>query len=133
MAGTGLLRGGEPGQPASGKLPNFVVIFTDDQGYGDLSCFGSQLIYTPAIDKLAREGNSVNYKARQNLYPQAISEIDWSVEQIIEALKKHQPEENTLVIFTSDNGPGSRLANAGPLRGRKGSTFEGGMRVPAVA
>ena len=38
-----------------------------------------------------------------------------------------------MVIFTTDNGPGTRLASAGPLRGRKGSTFEGGMRVPAIA
>lgn len=319
VAGTGLVRGEEPGQPTTSKLPNFVIIFTDDQGYGDLSCFGSRLVQTPAIDRLAAEGakltsfyvaapvctpsraalmtgsypkridmangssfivlfpddpkglnpdeitiaevlrsrgyatgifgkwhlgdqpqflptnqgfdeffgipyshdihpfhpnpdwnfpplplydgnqvietdpdasqltrriteravhfigdhkqepfflyvphpiphdplyastrfmegvpdsiaalldledNSVDYKARQNLYPQAISEIDWSVGQIMEALKKHGLDRNTLVIFTSDNGPGSRLASAGPLRGRKGSTFEGGMREPAVA
>ena len=36
--------------------PNFVIIFTDDQGYGDLSCFGSKTIKTPNIDRIAREG-----------------------------------------------------------------------------
>ncbi|MDB4310662.1 sulfatase-like hydrolase/transferase, partial [Akkermansiaceae bacterium] len=41
--------------PAASK-PNFVIIFTDDQGYGDLGCFGSETIKTPNIDRLAREG-----------------------------------------------------------------------------
>ena len=82
---------------------------------------------------LATENNSVNYPVRSNLYSQAISEIDWSVKQIIDALKINSLDNNTLVIFTTDNGPGPRLASAGPLRGRKGSTFEGGMRVPALA
>ena len=36
--------------------PNFVIIFTDDQGYGDLSCFGGDHVYTPNIDKMAEEG-----------------------------------------------------------------------------
>jgi arylsulfatase A len=82
---------------------------------------------------LALEGNSVDYRTRNQLYAQAISEIDWSVGEIMDALKKQGLDKNTLVIFTSDNGPGSPLASAGPLRGRKGSTWEGGMREPAVA
>jgi len=60
----------------------------------------------------------------------AISEIDWSVGQILDALKTHKLDENTLVIFTSDNGPS--IGNAKPLKGGKGSTNEGGMRVPTV-
>lgn len=87
---------------------------------------------------LALENGSVNYTVRGSLYPQAISEIDWSVQQIMETLVKHKLDSNTLVIFTSDNGPDAGygregMGSAGPLRGRKGSTFEGGMRVPAVA
>ena len=39
-----------------GAKPNFVIIFTDDQGYGDLSCFGSKTIRTPNIDRIAKEG-----------------------------------------------------------------------------
>ena len=39
-----------------GKKPNFILIFTDDQGYGDLSCFGSDKIKTPNIDRIAKEG-----------------------------------------------------------------------------
>ncbi len=81
---------------------------------------------------LAKENGSINYRARDLLYPQAISEIDWSVGQIVAALQKHGLQDNTMVLFTTDNGPGPRLASPGPLRGRKGTTFEGGMRVPTV-
>ncbi len=66
----------------------------------------------------------------KSLFFQAISEIDWSVGQILDALKRHGGDDNTLVIFTSDNGPATGLAT--PLKGKKGSTFEGGMREPTV-
>ena len=81
-------------------------------------------------EALKKENNGVDYKTRDKIYTNAISEIDWSVGQILGALKKHGLDENTLVIFTSDNGPSKGLAT--PLRGKKGSTFEGGMRMPTV-
>jgi arylsulfatase A len=57
-------------------------------------------------------------------------EIDWSVGQIMKALRESNLDSNTLVIFTSDNGgPINQGANNKPLRGGKGSTWEGGMRV----
>ena len=66
-----------------------------------------------------------------------IEEIDWSVGEILAALKKHDLEQDTLVIFTSDNGPwlsyGNHAGTAGPLREGKGTTFDGGVRVPFVA
>jgi arylsulfatase A-like enzyme len=69
-------------------------------------------------------------------YGDVIQEIDWSVGQIMEALKRHKLDERTLVIFTSDNGPwlsyGDHGGSAGPLREGKGTTFEGGIRVPCV-
>lgn len=83
---------------------------------------------------LASENGSVNYNVRDELYPQAISELDVSVGKILEALKANGLDKNTLVIFTSDNGPVKNSpGNAGPLRGNKAEVFEGGMREPAVA
>jgi len=70
------------------------------------------------------------------IYGDVIEEIDWSVGQILETLKKEGLAENTLVIFTSDNGPWHTYkthgGSAGLLRGAKGGTFEGGMREPTV-
>ena len=83
------------------------------------------------ITTLERESEYIDYGTRLQLYPQAISEIDCSVGQILDALKEHGLDENTLVIYTSDNGP-ARSGSALPLRGKKGSTFEGGMREPTV-
>lgn len=81
-------------------------------------------------DKLDNE-KAVNYGLRRKqMFRPSISEIDWSVGQILDALKRNQIDDNTVVIFTSDNGPASGKAT--PLRGRKGSTLEGGMREPTV-
>jgi len=75
-------------------------------------------------------------KSKAGIYGDVIEEIDWSVGQILETLKKEKLAEKTLVIFTSDNGPwltyGTHGGSAGLLRGGKGGTFEGGMREPAI-
>lgn len=75
--------------------------------------------------------------SKQGLYGDVIQEIDWSVGEILAALKKHDLERDTLVIFTSDNGPwlsyGNHAGSKGPLREGKGSVWEGGIRVPCVA
>ncbi len=69
-------------------------------------------------------------------YGDVIEEIDWSVGQILKTLKEEGIDENTLVVFTSDNGPWHTFkthgGSAGLLRGAKGGTFEGGMREPTV-
>ncbi|MBG85480.1 MAG: arylsulfatase [Verrucomicrobiales bacterium] len=82
--------------------------------------------------KLADEKEgTVDYRTRNGLFRQAITEIDDSVGRIVDTLKKYKLDDNTLVIFTSDNGPA--VGKAGPLRGKKGSAFEGGMREATVA
>lgn len=83
--------------------------------------------------KLANESknDTIDYRTRDKLLRQAIGEIDWSVGQILDALKERGLDENTVVIFTSDNGP-SLPGKATPLSGKKGSTLEGGMREPTV-
>jgi arylsulfatase A len=69
-------------------------------------------------------------------YGDVIEEIDWSVGQVVAALKEAGVEKNTLVVFTSDNGPWSMFGphggTAGPLRGEKGTSWEGGFRVPGI-
>jgi arylsulfatase A len=76
-------------------------------------------------------------QSRRGLYGDVVEEIDWSVGQVVEALRHEKLDRNTLVFFTSDNGPwltqGEAGGSAGPLREGKGSTWEGGMREPAIA
>ena len=72
-------------------------------------------------------------KSANKGYGDCVEEIDWSVGQILGTLKKLDLDENTLVIFTSDNGAASRWGGSNlPLSGWKGSTMEGGMREPCV-
>lgn len=71
-------------------------------------------------------------KTKRGLFGDVIEEIDWSAGQILDALKQNGLEENTLVVFTSDNGPwlvyGDHAGFAGPLREGKMTTFDGGVR-----
>ncbi len=71
-------------------------------------------------------------KSPLGLYGDVIEELDWSTGEILSALKKHGLDNNTLVMFSSDNGPWY-LGSPGRLRGRKGTTYEGGQRVPFIA
>lgn len=71
-------------------------------------------------------------KSPLGLYGDVISEIDWSVGQVLDALRRTGMEKDTLVLFTSDNGPWFQ-GSPGRLRGRKGGTWEGGQRVPMLA
>jgi arylsulfatase A-like enzyme len=76
-------------------------------------------------------------KSKQGLYGDVIMELDWSVGQVLDALAKHDLEQNTLVMFASDNGPwlsyGEHAGTTAGLREGKGTTFEGGVRVPFLA
>lgn len=76
-------------------------------------------------------------KTPGGLYGDVIAELDWSVGQILDAVKRAKLDSDTLVIFTSDNGPwlsyGNHAGSAGPFREGKGTAFEGGTRVPFVA
>ena len=74
--------------------------------------------------------------SEQGLYGDVIREIDWGVGQIMRALRKNKIDDNTLVIFTTDNGPwlsyGNHAGSARPLREGKGTAWEGGQRVPCI-
>jgi arylsulfatase A-like enzyme len=75
-------------------------------------------------------------KSRRGLYGDVIMEIDWSVGQILKTLKESNLDQQTLVIFSSDNGPwlryGDHAGSAGLLREGKATTFEGGCREPCI-
>lgn len=71
-------------------------------------------------------------KSPMGLYGDAVQEIDWSVGQVLQALEDNGIDDNTMVMFTSDHGPWYQ-GSAGRLRGRKWSTYEGGVRVPFIA
>jgi arylsulfatase A-like enzyme len=75
-------------------------------------------------------------KSKQGTYGDVLMEIDWSVGEIMKALKENGLDKNTVVIFTSDNGPwlnfGNHAGSSGGLREGKGTSFEGGQRVPCI-
>lgn len=75
-------------------------------------------------------------RSGRGLYGDVIMEIDWSVGQILKALETHGLEDNTWVIFTSDNGPwlayGNHAGSTGGLREGKGTSWEGGVREPCI-
>ena len=85
-------------------------------------------------------------KSKGGLYGDVIETMDWSMGQILLALKETDIDDQTIVVFTSDNGPWHNLpdrmvqqgverwhsGSTGLLRGAKGTTYEGGFRVPAI-
>jgi arylsulfatase A-like enzyme len=83
-------------------------------------------------------GVSAKFKGKsgQGMFGDVMMEVDWSVGEVMKALKKQGAEKNTLVIFTSDNGPwlafGNHAGSAGGFRGGKMTSWEGGQREPCI-
>jgi arylsulfatase A-like enzyme len=96
-------------------------------------------LYLPhtAVHVPLHPGEAFRGKSKGGAYADWVEEVDASTGRVLDALRELHLATNTLVIFTSDNGPwltqGERGGNAGPLRGGKGGTFEGGVRVPTLA
>ncbi len=89
-------------------------------------------VHTPVHPGAAFAGKSANGR-----FGDWVEEVDWSVGRVLDTLRTLKLAENTLVMFSSDNGPwltkGADGGTAGPLRGGKGSTWEGGVREPTLA
>jgi arylsulfatase A-like enzyme len=96
-------------------------------------------LYLPhtAVHTPIHPGERFRGKSGNGRFGDWVEETDWSVGQILDALRELKLAERTLVVFTSDNGPwlakGVDGGSAKPLRGGKGSTWEGGMREPTLA
>ncbi|MBX2921461.1 MAG: sulfatase [Chitinophagaceae bacterium] len=75
-------------------------------------------------------------KSARGIYGDIIKEIDWSVGEILKALKQNGIDDNTYIVFISDNGPWKLFkelgGSSGPFYGAKGNSYEGGVRVPAI-
>jgi arylsulfatase A-like enzyme len=96
-------------------------------------------LYFPhtAVHTPIHAGEKFRGKSANGRFGDWVEEVDWSVGQVLDTLRDLKLAENTLVIFTSDNGPwlikGADGGSAKPLRAGKGSTWEGGVRVPTLA
>ena len=108
-----------------------VAFINDNQDRPFLLCVPHSMPHVPLAVSDKFKG-----KSEQGLYGDVIMEIDWSVGEIVRTLEENGLTDNTLVIFTSDNGPwlnfGDHAGSAGGLREGKGTSFEGGQRVPCV-
>ncbi len=91
-------------------------------------------LYLPETAPHPPQAASARFRGKSpaGLYGDMVEEMDWSVGEVMAALRQHGLDRNTLVFFTSDNGP-MNLGSAGPFRGRIGSTYEGGVREPYIA
>lgn len=96
-------------------------------------------LYFPhsAVHTPIQVGPEFSGQSGNGRFGDVVEEVDWSVGQILYTLRQHQLDSKTLVIFTSDNGPwlakGADAGSAAPLRAGKTTTWEGGVRVPAIA
>lgn len=127
-----LLTGEEQSQLTERYTNEAVTFITENQRKPFFLYLPHTAIHTPIHPGARFRGKSANGRVGD-----WIEEVDWSVGQVREALRRLKLEKNTLVIFTSDNGPwltqGKDSGEAGPLRGGKGSTWEGGVREPTLA
>jgi arylsulfatase len=115
------------------RLTNRAVQFIEDNKDGPFFLYVPHIM--PHVPIFASD--TFRGKSARGLYGDVIEEIDWSVGEIVNTIDRLNLSENTLVIFTNDNGPflsyGTHAGQSGVLRGGKLTTFEGGVRVPMVA
>jgi len=103
-----------------------AIKFITEHKDGPFFCYlPHSMVHVPLAASVDFKG-----KSKGGLIGDAIEEVDWSVGQIMKTLNELKIDDNTLVIFTSDNGAAS--GSSLPFRGKKASTFEGGVREPCI-
>jgi arylsulfatase A-like enzyme len=109
-----------------------VRFITDNRSRPFFLYLAHTAVHVPIHPGHRFQGHSENGR-----YGDWVEEVDWSTGKVIETLRSLHLDGNTLVVFTSDNGPwlekGRDAGSAGPLRGGKNGTFEGGLREPTIA
>jgi len=132
-----VLLGGKDGEYLTDRLTDEAVNFVrENQRQPFLLYFSHYAVHTPLQAKKAmvEKYKSVPKEKRQGnpVYAAMVESVDQSVGRVMEELKTLKLDEDTLVIFTSDNGGFAGATNHAPLRGNKGSYYEGGIRVPLI-
>ncbi|NME72447.1 sulfatase-like hydrolase/transferase [Flammeovirga aprica JL-4] len=120
------------GQHSPKLVKEAVKFIKDNKEQPFFLYYASPLPHTPFLPSQKFKGTS-----NQGAYGDQVQDIDWQVGELMKALKENGIDDNTLVIYTSDNGPELGLpqthGTSGILRDGKWSNFEGGIRVPCVA
>ncbi len=132
-----VIEGGEKGEYLTDRLTNEAENFIRDNRDRPFFLYLSHYaVHTPlqAKKEMIAPYESVQANERQGkpVYAAMIESVDQGVGRLMATLKELNLEENTLVIFTSDNGGFAGATNHKPLRGNKGAYYEGGIRVPVI-
>ena len=132
-----VLQGGKPGEYLTDRLTDEAISFVNKHREKPFFLYFSHYaVHTPfqAKKEMIQKYEKVPKAKRQGkpVYAAMVESVDQSVGRIMETLKKLELEEDTVVIFTSDNGGFAGATNHAPLRGNKGSYYEGGIRVPLI-
>ena len=132
-----VLPGGNPGEYLTDRLTDEAIGFIREENDKPFFLYFSHYaVHTPfqAKSKITKKYEKIPKSKRQckPVYAAMIQSVDESVGRVMDTLKELKKLDNTLVIFTSDNGGFAKATNHAPLRGNKGSYYEGGIRVPFI-
>ncbi len=132
-----VLTGGKSGEYLTDRLTDEAVEFIEENQNRSFFLYLSHYaVHTPLQAKKAmvKKYESIPKSQRQGkpVYAAMVESVDQSVGRVMDTLEKLNLTEDTLFIFTSDNGGFAGATNHAPLRGNKGSYYEGGIRVPLI-